>query len=118
MTTRASIFTAVLLVSTWGTLGTLAQQPQPQESQQTQPTQAAASPAVSQTPATTTGGALANQDIIKLSQIGLGPDVIIFSLSTEDIIALRQANVNQEVITAMMKRATALGTISGRAAIK
>jgi len=61
---------------------------------------------------------LTNQDIIKLSQIGLGPDVIIFSLSTEDIIALRQANVNQEVITAMMKRATALGTISGRAAIK
>ena len=59
---------------------------------------------------------LTNQDIIKLSQIGLGPDVIItkintaqqvaFKLETDDLIALKNAGVNQDVISAMMKRAS------------
>jgi hypothetical protein len=58
---------------------------------------------------------LTNEDIIKLSQVGLDPDVIItkiktapkvvFSLETDDLIALKKAGVNQEVITAMMNRA-------------
>jgi hypothetical protein len=47
---------------------------------------------------------LTNQDIIKLSQIGLGPDVIItkintaqqvaFKLETDDLITLKTAGVN------------------------
>ena len=132
MTTRTVLFATVILVSTWVTLAALAQQPQPQESQQAQPAQVAASPAVSQTPnaatvsqapAAAAGGALANQDIIKLSQIGLGPDVIItkintaqqvaFKLDTDDLIALKNAGVNQDVISAMMKRSTSPIAIPG-----
>lgn len=60
--------------------------------------------------------ALTNQDIIKLSQVGLDPDVIItrirtaskvdFRLETDNLIALKKAGVSQKVIAAMMRRAT------------
>jgi murein DD-endopeptidase MepM/ murein hydrolase activator NlpD len=74
------------------------------------------------------GGILTNADVIKLSQAGLEPNLIIttikaapqvnFTLSTADLIALRHANVNQEVITAMMNRATHQAIISGGTAMK
>lgn len=71
---------------------------------------------------------LANSDVITLSQAGLQPDLIItiinavpqvsFALNTADLVALKQANVNQEVITAMIKRATHPGTTLGDVTVK
>lgn len=71
-------------------------------------------PIAQQTAAPPPQVALSNQDIIKLSQIGLGPDIIItkintaqqvaFKLETDDLVALKNAGVNQDVISAMIKR--------------
>ncbi len=70
---------------------------------------AAASPAAKEAP-------LANADVIKLSKLQLGDDVIIakvrqagnvaFDLSTDGLVQLKQANVSGKVISAMLERAT------------
>ena len=60
--------------------------------------------------------AFTNADVVKLTQLGLGGEVIAmkvqtakavdFKLGTDDLIALKNAGVSQEVITAMLKRAS------------
>ncbi|HEX6095996.1 MAG TPA: hypothetical protein VF432_06715 [Thermoanaerobaculia bacterium] len=59
---------------------------------------------------------LSNQDIIKLSKLQLGDDVVIakikqarslaFDLSTDGLIQLKQASVSGKIIAAMLERAT------------
>lgn len=61
-----------------------------------------------------TAGTLTNEDVLKLSQAGLGDDLVVakinsasqpnFHLETDDIIGLKKAGVSQAVITAMIKR--------------
>lgn len=99
------------------------QTPPTQPAQSSPDSQAGNVPTAQQQPATTREGALTNQDVIKLSQIGLEPDVIItkintaqqvaFKLETDDLIALKNAGVNQDVISAMMKRASNPGGVGG-----
>ncbi len=139
MKARFATIVALLFILVCGPVCALAQQPptpqsQPQAPQaQPQATQGQAPPSQDQPPtpqgqapqttaqqqAATPAGesALTNQDIVKLSGIGLGPDVIItkivtaqqvaFKLETDDLIALKSAGVSQEVITAMLQRAAA-----------
>lgn len=64
-------------------------------------------------------GALTNDDVLRLSQGGLGDDVIIakinstpqatFRLETDDLINLKKAGVSQAVIAAMLKRSEVTG---------
>lgn len=68
-------------------------------------------PVVSTTPA---AASLTNEDIVRLNDAGLGDDVIVakinaaaqvvFRLETDDLIALKKANLSQNVIAAMIKR--------------
>lgn len=63
----------------------------------------------------TTEPALTNADIIKLSKIGIGEDVIIakinqakevdFKLDTDSLIKLKEEGLSQAIITAMLNRA-------------
>lgn len=87
-----------------------AQQPQ-QEAGQVAPI-----PAAGHSAAPASQGALSNKDVIKLSQIGLEPDVIItkvntapqvaFNLETDDLIALKTAGVAPKIIAAMIQRSS------------
>jgi len=64
------------------------------------------------TSSTELGSALANSDIVSLTKAGLGDGVIIskirssrarYSLETEDLVALKQNNVSDSVISAMLE---------------
>lgn len=60
------------------------------------------------------GGALTNADVVKMTKAGLSTDLIIakidqaasvdFKLETDDIIALKEAGVKQDVIERMLRR--------------
>ena len=61
---------------------------------------------------------LTNESIVKMVKAGLSEDVILnvvniqpgkYSLTTDDLIALKKANVSPRVITAMMNKAQAAG---------
>jgi hypothetical protein len=110
------ITSLALIIALIGNSLLFGQTPPTQPAQSSPGSQASNAPTAQQQPATTPEGALTNQDVIKLSQIGLEPDVIItkintaqqvaFKLETDDLIALKNAGVNQDVISAMMKRAS------------
>ena len=110
------ITSLALIVALIGSSLLFGQTPPTQPAQSSPSSQASNAPTAQQQPATTPEGALTNQDVIKLSQIGLEPAVIItkintaqqvaFKLETDDLIALKNAGVNQDVIAAMMKRAS------------
>lgn len=74
-------------------------------------------PSTAPSPAPVAERPLANEDVIKLSKLDLGNEVVVakinqakavdFKLDTEGLVALKQEGVSKEVITAMLNRTAA-----------
>ena len=70
--------------------------------------------------------AFTNADVVKLTSLGMGSDVIIAKVSTakqvafkveiDDLVALKNAGVGQDVITAMVKRSSSPIVVQGTGA--